>query len=103
MILWPDRIVRGLRQWLLFQLRLVRRPGYRRMLKIYGWLLFVSGALLMILLVLMRRYEPMSLGAMIELAVAVLLIVGGIVLYRRRGRPTRSMAARRRCCCWSSA
>lgn len=28
----------------------------------------------------------MSLGTMIELAAAVLLIAGGIVLYRRRGR-----------------
>ena len=54
MILAPGRIIRGLRKWLLFQLRLVRRPGYRRMLKIYGWLLFVTGVLLMLLLVLMR-------------------------------------------------
>ena len=52
MILVPDRIVRGLRRLMLFQLRLVRRPGYRRMLKIYGWLLLVTGAMLMILLVL---------------------------------------------------
>ena len=52
MILAPHRIVRGLRRLMLFQLRLVRRPGYRRMLKIYGWLLLVTGALLMILLVL---------------------------------------------------
>ena len=52
MILAPEPIVRGLRKWLLFQLRLVRRPGDRRMLKIYGWLLFVTGASLMILLVL---------------------------------------------------
>jgi len=56
MILWPDRIIRRLRKWLLFQLRLVRRPGYRRMLKLYGWLLFVTGVLLMLLLVLTRRY-----------------------------------------------
>jgi hypothetical protein len=56
MILWPDRIIRRLRQWLLFQLRLVRRPGYRRMLKLYGWLLFVTAVLLMLLLVLTRRY-----------------------------------------------
>ena len=56
MILWPDRIIRRLRQWLLFQLRWVRRPGYRRMLKLYGWLLFVTGVLLMLLLVLTRRY-----------------------------------------------
>ena len=52
MILAPHRIVRGLRRLMLFQLRLVRRPGYRRMLKIYGWLLLVTGALLMILLAL---------------------------------------------------
>ena len=54
MILAPDRIIRRLRQWLLLQLRWVRRPGYRRMLKIYGWLLFVTGALLMLLLLLGR-------------------------------------------------
>ena len=54
MILAPDRIIRRLRQWLLFQLRWVRRPGYRRALKAYGWLLFVTGALLMLLLLLMR-------------------------------------------------
>ena len=52
MILGPDRITRALRKWLLFQLRLVRRPVYRRMLKIYGWLLFVTGALLMLLLLI---------------------------------------------------
>ena len=55
MILWPDRIIRRLRQWLLFQLRWVRRPGYRRMLKLYGWLLFVTGALLTILLLVTGR------------------------------------------------
>ena len=55
MILAPDRIIRRLRQWLLLQLRWVRRPGYRRMLKLYGWLLFVTGVLLMLLLVLTRR------------------------------------------------
>ena len=49
-ILWPDSIVRGLRKWLLYQLRLVRRPAYRRMLKLYGWLLFVTAVLLMSLL-----------------------------------------------------
>ena len=54
MILSPDQIIRRLRQWLLLQLRWVRRPGYRRMLKIYGWLLFVTGALLMLLLLLVR-------------------------------------------------
>ena len=30
-ILRADGVIRGLRKWLLFQLRLVRRPGYRRM------------------------------------------------------------------------
>ena len=55
MILAPQRIIRGLRKWLLFQLRLVRRPAYRRMLKLYGWLLFVCGVLLMLLLVVIRQ------------------------------------------------
>ena len=54
MILAPDRIIRAMRRLLLFQLRLVRRPGYRRMLKLYGWLLFGTGALLMSLLALVR-------------------------------------------------
>ena len=53
-ILWPDRIVRGLKRWLLRQLRWVRSPGYRRFLKLYGWLLFVTGVLLMLLLLLTR-------------------------------------------------
>lgn len=52
MILAPDTIIRALRKLLLFQLRLVRRRGYRHMLKIYGWLLFVCGVLLMLLLLL---------------------------------------------------
>jgi len=55
-ILWPDRIIRRLRQWLLIQLRWVRSPRYRRFLKIYGWLLFVTGALLALMLVLTGRY-----------------------------------------------
>ena len=54
-ILSPDRIVRGLRKWLSYQQRLIRRPGYRRMLKLYGWLLFVTGVALMLLLFLSRR------------------------------------------------
>ena len=54
-ILRADGVIRGLRKWLLFQLRLVRRPGYRRMLKLYGWLLFVTGALLTILLLVTER------------------------------------------------
>ena len=50
MILWPERIQRGIRRFWLRQLRLIRKPGYRLFAKIYGWLLFVCGALLMILL-----------------------------------------------------
>ena len=49
-ILWPELIVRGLRKWLVMQLRWVRRPGYRRFVKLYGWLLFVTGLLLALLL-----------------------------------------------------
>ncbi|HEU0284297.1 MAG TPA: hypothetical protein VFR52_04050 [Sphingomicrobium sp.] len=50
MILWPERIQRGIRRFWLRQLRLIRKPGYRLFAKVYGWLLFVCGALLMILL-----------------------------------------------------
>ena len=53
-ILGADATISGLRKWLSYQQRLVRRPGYRRMLKLYGWLLFVTGVALMLLLVLMR-------------------------------------------------
>ena len=53
-ILLPERITRGLRKWLWYQQRLVRRPGYRRMLRLYGWLLFVTGVLLMLLLLLTK-------------------------------------------------
>ena len=53
-ILWPEQVTNGIRRWLLVQLRWVRRPGYRRMLKLYGWLLFVTGCLLMSLLVIAR-------------------------------------------------
>ena len=53
-ILAPDRVTRGIRRWLLVQLRWVRGPGYRRMLKLYGWLLFVTGCLLMSLLVIVQ-------------------------------------------------
>ena len=54
-ILWPDRIVRGIRKWLVIQLRWVRGPRYRRFLKLYGWLLFVTGALLAAMLLLTGR------------------------------------------------
>jgi len=51
-ILRTDRIVSGLRRWMLIQLKWLRSPGYRRMLKIYGWLLLVAGALLALILIL---------------------------------------------------
>ena len=53
-VLATDAIIRGLRKWLTYQQRLVRRPGYRRMLRLYGWLLFVTGLALMLLLALAR-------------------------------------------------
>ena len=51
-----DRIIRRLQRWMLFPLRWDRRPGCRRMLKAYGWLLFVTGVLPMTLPVPTRRY-----------------------------------------------
>ena len=51
-ILRPDRTIAGLRRWMLFQLKWIRRPSYRRLLKIYGWLLLVAGALLALTLIL---------------------------------------------------
>ena len=42
-ILWPQRVTAALRRWLLVQLRWVRRPGYRHMLKLYGWRPSVTG------------------------------------------------------------
>jgi hypothetical protein len=51
-ILRTDRTIASMRRWLLFQLRWIRRPGYRRILKIYGWLLLVTGALLALILIL---------------------------------------------------
>jgi len=51
-LLRTDRIIAGLRRWMLIQLRWIRRPSYRRIVKIYGWLLLVTGALLALLLIL---------------------------------------------------
>ncbi len=51
-ILSTDRIVRCLRVWLIRQMRWVRSPRYRRYLKINGWLLFVLGMLLIVLMTL---------------------------------------------------
>ena len=53
-ILKPERVTAALRRWLLAQLRWVRKPGYRRMLKLYGWLLFVTGCLLISLLAIQQ-------------------------------------------------
>ena len=51
-ILRTDRTIAGLRRWMLIQLNWIRRPSYRRLLKIYGWLLLVTGALLALILIL---------------------------------------------------
>jgi len=51
-ILRTDRTIAGLRRWMLMQLKWIRRPSYRRLLKIYGWLLLVAGALLALILIL---------------------------------------------------
>jgi len=53
-VLRTDRVIAGLRRWLLMQMRWVRRPRYRRFVKIYGWLLLVTGALLALILILRR-------------------------------------------------
>ena len=55
-LLRTDPVIAGLRRWLLVQLGWVRRPGYRRMLKIYGWLLFVLGIALTLMLLLNRPF-----------------------------------------------
>ena len=39
-----------------FAAALYQRPGYRRMLKIYGWLLFVLGIALTLMLLLNRPF-----------------------------------------------
>jgi hypothetical protein len=49
-ILGADRLVRCLRWWLIRQLRWIRSPRYRKMLKIQGWLLFTLGTLMLVLL-----------------------------------------------------
>ena len=51
-ILRTDRTIAGLRRWMLIQLRWIRRPSYRRLLRIYGWLILVAGALLVLILIL---------------------------------------------------
>ncbi len=49
-LLAGDGFVRGMRRWLLWQLKRLRRPLYRRFLRIYGWLLLVLGTLMIVLL-----------------------------------------------------
>ena len=51
-ILGTDRTIAGPRRWMLIQLRWIRRPSYRRLLRIYGWLILAAGALLMLILIL---------------------------------------------------
>jgi hypothetical protein len=51
-ILFPDRIVRCMRIWLIRQLRWLRSPRYRRLLKLQGWLLFVLAVLMLVLMTL---------------------------------------------------
>ncbi|QGN54762.1 hypothetical protein [Novosphingobium sp. Gsoil 351] len=52
LILRRERIVRCLRWWLIKQLRWVRSPRYRTYLRINGWLLFVLGTLMLVLMTL---------------------------------------------------
>jgi hypothetical protein len=49
-ILGGERMVRCLRWWLIKQLKWVRSPRYRKMLKLQGWLLFVLGSLMLLLM-----------------------------------------------------
>ena len=52
-ILMPDRIVRCLRAWLIRQMRWVRGVRYRQYLRLQGWLLFVLGTLMLMLMAIM--------------------------------------------------
>jgi len=54
-VLRTEAVTAGVRRWLLVQLGWVRRPGYRRLLKFYGWLLLALGVLTLALL-LTRRF-----------------------------------------------
>ena len=45
-----ERFIRCLRWWLLKQLRWARGARYLRLLKLQGWLLFVLGTLMLVLL-----------------------------------------------------
>ena len=49
-LLAVDRLIRCLRWWMIRQLRWLRSPRYRRMLRLQGWLLLVLGTLMIVLL-----------------------------------------------------
>ena len=51
-IVGTDWTIAGLRRWMLIQLSWIRRPSYRRLLRIYGWLILAAGALLALILIL---------------------------------------------------
>lgn len=55
-IVQPDRVVRALRSLLIRQLRWVRSARYRLYLKVNGWLLFVLGVLVLVLMTLLSRF-----------------------------------------------
>ena len=57
-ILFPDRMVRGMPAMMLKQLRWLRSARYRQWLKINGWLLFVLGILVLILLTILVTARP---------------------------------------------
>lgn len=48
-ILAPHGLVRAQRRLILWQLRVMRRPRFMKVVKIYGWLLFVLGVLVALL------------------------------------------------------
>jgi hypothetical protein len=55
LIVRRERIVRCLRWWLIKQLRWVRTPRYHLYLRVNGWLLFVLGTLMLVLMTLARE------------------------------------------------
>ena len=57
-ILFPDRMVRGMRAMMLKQLQWLRSARYRQWLKINGWLLFVLGTLVLVLLTILITARP---------------------------------------------
>ncbi|MDJ0642945.1 MAG: hypothetical protein QNJ15_09015 [Erythrobacter sp.] len=57
-ILFPDRMVRGMRALALRQLKWLRSPRYRQWLKVNGWLLLVLGVLTLVLLTILSSIPP---------------------------------------------